>query len=62
MSKQQDAALVKNVDSRPSGKSLSESKAVVSTLGAVGVLTPIVFTIGFVAQGFLRTDLRLLSP
>ena len=35
-----------------------EPKAVLSVLAAVGIFAPIVFTTGFVVQGFLRADLR----
>lgn len=35
-----------------------QSRAVLSALAAAGIVGPILFTVGFVAQGFLRSDLR----
>lgn len=35
-----------------------QPRAVLSTLGALGIVGPVLFTVGFLLQGFLRTDLR----
>jgi len=33
-------------------------RAVLSVLGALGIVGPVLFTVGFLVQGFLRTDLH----
>ena len=43
----------------PGGNTVQEPKARLSVLAAAGIFAPVVFTVGFVVQGFLRTDLRL---
>lgn len=61
MNRQHDAALpgAKGAGTSPNRGTVQEPKAVLSVLAAAGLFAPIVFTVGFVVQGFLRTDLRL---
>lgn len=47
--------MIKQHDAVPS---VPEPKAVLNVLAAAGICGPILFTVGFVAQGLFRTDLR----
>lgn len=61
MSKQYDAAqsVTKGVETQ-SGRSLTpKTFPLQRALAAAGICSPILFALGFVMQGFLRTDLRL---
>ncbi|HLZ58908.1 MAG TPA: DUF998 domain-containing protein [Ktedonosporobacter sp.] len=61
MSKQYDAALEvpKGAEAQP-GRTLAPKTFMLQrVLAAAGICAPILFAIGFVMQGFLRTDLRL---
>jgi len=61
MTIQHDAApkVSEGAGTSPSGNTIPEPKAILSLLAAAGIFAPIVFTVGFVVLGFLRTDLRL---
>lgn len=60
MNRQHDAApsVAKDAGDRRSGSSVPETLAGLNVLAAAGILGPILFTVGFIAQGFFRTDLR----
>ena len=42
----------------PVSENTGQSEAVLTGLASAGIVGPILFTVGFVVQGFLRTDLR----
>ncbi len=60
MNRQHDAApsVTKGAGTSPCGSPVPEPKAILSVLAEASIFAPIVFTVGFVVQGFLRTDLR----
>ncbi|GCF11599.1 hypothetical protein [Dictyobacter arantiisoli] len=64
MSKQYDAApsLPKDVGVQPGQSLPPKTFTLQRALAAAGICAPILFTIGFVMQGFLRTDLHLGCP
>ena len=61
MSRQYGAAplVAKDAGTQPGGSPVPKTSAIQSVLAAAGIFAPILFTVGFVVQGFLRTDLRL---
>jgi len=60
MNRQHDAApsVTKGSGTLPGGSTVPEMLAILSVLAEASIFAPIVFTVGFVVQGFLRTDLR----
>lgn len=58
MNRQHDVvpSVAKGAGTRQSGSPVPESRAVLSALAAMGIFGPIVFTIGFVAQGLYRPE------